>query len=235
MTEPTIARIRPITLVEQAAGQIEALVTTQRLAPGAALPSSAQLAEQLGVSRAVIREALAALDARGVITIANGKHATVRPVTSAPLVAFFQHAARREQHALGEFMEIRKGLEIQSAMLAAQRRTDVQCVELSATLLAMQAALYDLDAFTVQDVALHLQIARATRNQMLVRLLESIRETLADVIRAGRRRRLTTDQVQQVHTLHEAVVTAIIRGDPTAAGQAMEAHFDAIAMSVGAE
>ena len=75
----------------------------------------------------------------------------------------------------------------------------------------------------------------ATRNQMLVRLLESIRETLADVIREGRRRRLTTDQVQQVHTLHEAVVAAIIRGDPVTAGQAMEAHFDAIAMSVGVE
>lgn len=228
-----LTKIKSVTLVEQVVAQLSAMIGPEGIVPGAALPSSGQLASELGVSRAVIREALKSLEARGIIAVANGKNAIALPISSAPLTDFFQRAMLAQHGAVREFVEIRKGLEIQSATLAAQRRNDDDSACLRETIAAMRRTLYDVDAFTEHDVALHVQIARATRNTMLVHLIESLRETLKDTIREGRRRRFTDADVAQVQALHEALVAAIMRGEPAAAGQAMAQHFDAIAMSVG--
>lgn len=228
-----LTKVTRTTLVEQVTEQLLQLITAPAMTPGAALPSSAQLAANLGVSRTVVREAFKALEARGVIAVANGKNATVQPITSVPLQQFFQRAMQVEQQAVSEFMELRKGLETQSAALAAERRTAHDLVFIQTTFAAMQAHIGDVDAFAELDVTLHLQIAYATRNRMLLHLIESLRETLKDTIRAGRRRRSTPAQLAQIIELHCDVVDAIVASDPQAAARAMALHFDDIAMSIG--
>jgi len=84
------------------------------------------------------------------------------------------------------------------------------------------------DAFIEHDVTLHLLIAQASHNAMILRLIKSIRETLRTTVWEGHRRR-TKGQIEYIQQLHEAMVAGIEAGNPEKAGEAMANHFrDAI-------
>jgi GntR family transcriptional repressor for pyruvate dehydrogenase complex len=116
-------QLRRDTLAEQVAERLISLIEHDELAPGTLLPAEGKLALEFGVSRPVVREALKVLAAKDIVAIANGKGAMVRPMTSAPLRDFFQRALRNRHSTSVELLEVRKGIEVQSATLAAQRRT----------------------------------------------------------------------------------------------------------------
>jgi GntR family transcriptional repressor for pyruvate dehydrogenase complex len=220
------AQLRRETLSEQVADGLIALIEQDELAPGTLLPSEATLAAEFGVSRPVVREALKSLAAKDVITIANGIGAIVQPMTSAPLKDFFQRALRNRHATAVELLEVRKGIEVQSATLAAQRRTEAQLAELKSMLLALGNAVHDPAAFTLIDTKFHLLIAAASHNKMLYHLIESIREPMQKSMRAVSRRRVTEEQHAFALTAHARIVDAIEQAAPEAAGSAMAAHFD---------
>jgi GntR family transcriptional repressor for pyruvate dehydrogenase complex len=219
-------RLRRETLSQQVAEGLIALIEQDELAPGALLPSEATLAAEFGVSRPVVREALKALAAKDVITIANGKGAIVQPMTSAPLKDFFQRALRNRHATAVELLEVRKGIEVQSATLAAQRRTAVELAELKSILPALENAVHDPSAFTAMDTQFHLLVAAASHNKILHHLIESIRELMQESMRAVSRQRVTEEQHQFALTAHARIVDAIERAEPKEAGSAMAAHFD---------
>jgi DNA-binding FadR family transcriptional regulator len=219
-------RLRRETLSQQVAEGLIALIEQDELAPGALLPSEATLAAEFGVSRPVVREALKALAAKDVITVANGKGAIVQPMTSAPLKDFFQRALRNRHATAIELLEVRKGIEVQSATLAAQRRTAAELSELKAILPALGTAVHDPAAFTSVDTQFHLFVAAASHNKMLHHLIESIREPMQESMRAVSRRRVTEEQHAFALTAHARIVDAIEQAAPLAAGSAMAAHFD---------
>src|SRR5918995_6029171 len=159
-------QLRRDTLAEQVADGLIALIEGDGLVPGMLLPSEASLAAEFGVSRQVVREALKALAAKDVITIANGKGAIVRPMTSEPLRDFFQRALRNRHATAVELLEVRKGIEVQSATLAAQRRTSEELSELKSILPALGDAVHDPVAFTSIDTQFHLLVAAASHNKM---------------------------------------------------------------------
>jgi GntR family transcriptional repressor for pyruvate dehydrogenase complex len=218
-------KLNRTTLVEQVAHNLIECIDDNILKPGDTLPSSAELADRFNVSRPVVREALKVLEARGMIEISNGKKPIVKPITTEPLVGFFDRVVKVEREALKEFMEIRMGLEIQSAKLAAQRRTPQQLEQLQAVITAMRQNLHDLETFTDLDVEFHLLIANASHNAMMVRLLKSIRETLRLTVGEGLRLRVTGKQIESVQKGHEAILRAIEHGDSDQAGKAMHSHF----------
>jgi DNA-binding FadR family transcriptional regulator len=219
-------QLRRDTLAEQVANELVALIEGDGLVPGMLLPSEASLAQEFGVSRSVVREALKALAAKDVIAIANGKGAVVRPMTSAPLRDFFQRALRNRHATAIELLEVRKGIEVQSAALAAQRRTAAELSELTGILPALGGALHDPSVFVTIDTQFHLLIAAATHNKMLSHLIESIREPMQDSMREVSRQRVTEQQHAFALTAHARIIDAIERAAPEAAGSAMAAHFD---------
>src|SRR5215212_823443 len=219
-------QLRRETLSEQVADGLIALIERDELAPGALLPSEATLAAEFGVSRPVVREALKALAAKDVIAIANGKGAIVQPMTSAPLKDFFQRALRNRHATAIELLEVRKGIEVQSATLAAQRRTAAQLSELKSILPALGNAVHGPASFTAIDTQFHLLVAAASHNKMLHHLIESIREPMQESMRAVSRRRVTEEQHAFALTAHARIVDAIEQAAPLAAGSAMAAHFD---------
>ncbi len=218
--------LRRETLSQQVAEGLIALIEQDALPPGGLLPSEATLAAEFGVSRPVVREALKALAAKDVITIANGKGAIVQPMTSAPLRDFFQRALRNRHATAIELLEVRKGIEVQSATLAAQRRTAQELSELRTILPALGNAVHDPGAFTAIDTQFHLLVAAASHNKMLHHLIESIREPMQESMRAVSRRRVTEEQHAFALTAHARIVEAIEQAAPEAAGSAMAAHFD---------
>jgi GntR family transcriptional regulator, transcriptional repressor for pyruvate dehydrogenase complex len=218
--------LRRDTLAEQVAVRLMALIEGDQLAPGTLLPSEASLATEFGVSRPIVREALKVLAAKDVIAVANGKGAIVRPMTSEPLRDFFERALRNRHATAIELLEVRQGIEVQSAALAAERRTAAELSELKSILLALGEAVHDPAAFTSVDTQFHLLIAAASHNKMLHHLIESIREPMQESMRVVSRRRITREQHAFALTAHARIVDAIGRAAPEAAASAMAAHFN---------
>lgn len=221
-----MARLRRKTLAQQAAEQLSDYIERQPLAPGQWLPSEGQLAAQLGVSRSMLREALRMLEATGVVTVVNGKGAMVKPITGEVLAAFFSRAARNRREAMLEVLEVREGIEAQSAFLAAQRRTVDDVARLAQLVARMREQRPDKAAYSELDIALHLEIARASGNTMLYHLVESIRDALEESIRKRRFLEEATAVTEHTQRLHEDIVAAIGAGDPRGARDAMARHFD---------
>lgn len=220
------------TLAERAAAGLMAYIGSQELKPGQPLPSEARLAAEFGVSRQVIREALKSLQGRGVLEIVNGKGAIVRSPDSSTLLVFFTRALQVSRDAILELMEVRKGIEVQSALLAAERRTPEDVAQMLELTAAMRRHVRDPDAYIELDVALHLRIAAASHNAMLYHLVESLRQALTDTVREGLRRRRTVAQLDRVQALHEALVADLERGDPEGARRSMALHFDEAVMAL---
>ena len=212
------------TLGDQALEAISEYIA--RLEPGDQLPGEGLLAENLGVSRPVVREALKTLAGMGAIEMAKGRVAVVRPITSEPLMVYFNRAVRMKPRTIIELVEVRCGLELEAVGLATQRRTDADVAELRELVTAMRATLEDLDSYARLDVRLHFKIAEASGNAMLCHLVESVEEALRATIDAGLRCRRGIDELRRVQEIHEQIVDAVASGDPVQARIVMRTHFD---------
>jgi DNA-binding FadR family transcriptional regulator len=214
------------TLAEQVTDRLLEYIESQRLKPNDLLPSETSLAGSFGVSRPVIREALKNLEGKGVIEIVNGKGALIRPIDSDPLRQFFRRAMTMERSTMLELMEVRKGLEVQAAVLAAQRRDEKDLQALKLIVEAMGTNLGDLEAYTRLDVEFHLRIAAASHNMILLYLVESIREALRSTIAAGLQSRGSLLQVAIIQHTHERLLQALVESNTQEAMQIMAQHFD---------
>ncbi len=209
------------TLADQVTERLLEYIEAQHLKPGDLLPSETSLVTSFGVSRPVVREALKNLEGKGVIEIVNGKGALIRPIDSDPLRLFFRRAMQMEPCAMLELMEVRKGLEIQSAVLAAQRRNDADLEAIRRVLKAMRENVHDLNAFTQLDVEFHLRIAAASHNAMMVSLVESIRDALRNTIMAGLQSRGPALELEGIQRTHEELYDALVEGNVQAAMEMM--------------
>ena len=218
--------LRRETLHEQLAERLAQLVADRNLAPGDFLPSASAIAIEFGVSRPVVREALRTLEARGLIRTENGRGAIVQPVTNELLSHYFNLATTVDATALVELLEVRKGLEVESARLATQRATDEDLENISLIVEQMRAVVGKGKTYASLDAQLHLQIAEATHNTTLYHLIDSIRGPLRDTIEAGLRSRANAVHHQRVQELHEDLVQAMRARDPDAAASIMALHFD---------
>ena len=214
------------TLAEQVTDNLLAYIEAQHLKPGDLLPSETSLATSFGVSRPVIREALKSLEGKGIIEIVNGKGAIVKPIDSDPLRLFFQRAMQIERSTMLELMEVRKGLEVEAATLAASRRQSKDLDAIEKTVHAMRLALRDQEEYTRLDVEYHLLIAKASHNDMMVYLVESIRDALRNTISAGLRSRNNPAELETLQETHEKLLETLRQGDVEKARLIMTQHFD---------
>ncbi len=214
------------TLADQIEAHMRDLIVSERIGPGEILPSSMDLAAEFGVSRAIVREAMKSLQAKGLIEIANGKRARVRPMTNSVLIDFFDRFARTEREAVIDLLELRRGIEVQGARLAARRRTEEDLESMWASAHRMWATTGDLDALLDIDVELHLAIAKASKNAMMFHLIASIREVMRDTMREGLDAFQSDVDWEDNHTHHFRMVTMIDRRDEEKAAELMAQHFD---------
>ena len=110
------------------------------LAPGARLPSEAELAASHKVSRLTIREAVKVLAGRGLIGVARGRRAVVREPDGAVFGEFLATVMRHDAKGIFDLVEVRQALEIQSATLAAKRANRAGLAAIDSALDGMRAA-----------------------------------------------------------------------------------------------
>jgi GntR family transcriptional repressor for pyruvate dehydrogenase complex len=224
-------RIRPLAaahklsrgLFEQLAEQIK----SGRYAPGERLPTEQELTRAARVSRTVVREAVAALRAEGLVVTRQGVGAFV---SAMPQQAPFRIDPERMQ-SLDEIlnvMELRLGVEIESAGLAAERASRSQVRAIGVALEAMARAAGDGKSAVDEDLELHRAIAEATGNPEFSRFLQFIGRHLIPrrmvtglpESMGGRRAYLALIQEE-----HRRIYAAIRNGDAKAAREAMRRHL----------
>lgn len=206
---------------------LSARIGVGALRPGDRLPTERELMGTFGVSRTVVREAISGLRAEGLVVTQQGKG------------AFVSHQGARAAFRLTEadvvtlqdvvrVMEVRIGLEAETAALAARRRTDAQLAQMRSALEEIEASVEASDKSVDADQRFHRLVAEATGNGYFVELLRQFGSLLIPRARvdtfkndpAGRR-----EYLRRVNQEHEQVLRAIAVGDADAARAAMRVHL----------
>jgi len=233
MTTFDLAPIEHGSLTERTVEALLDHVLGRRLEPGTSLPSVAVLAESLGVSRPVVREALNALKALGIVEIANGKKAVIRDLDGEVLRIYFHRALQIIDDSLREVMEVRIGIEIRAAALAARNRSAAHLATLTTLVARMEAARGDAARFSRADSAFHLAIAEASGNRLVFHVVESLEAALRTASYRGVRAIGDEPALDAVLAEHRRLVEAIERRDETAAAALMHDHIDAAMRRMG--
>jgi len=174
--------IQPTRVSDNAIDQILNLIAEGRLKPGDRLPSERELVRQLEVSRASVREALRALEAKGIIEVKPGSGSFVRGDSqeeAGPNWVAWLLAHRQE---IMQLVELREALETRAAYLAAARASQEQIEAMGNAMDRMAEAIENGDPdLTVQaDKAFHESVAKACGNELMAYLLNAANEALAD-------------------------------------------------------
>lgn len=213
------------TLGDRASAALLEYIRNENLQPGAGLPSEIRLAELLGVSRPVVREALRNLRGLGVVEIFNGRGAVVRELSPASLEVFFSHALQTSANSLIALMELRTGLECEAAALAAARHTPAQAAAMWALVVEMRKVVDDPERYSDLDVQLHVEISQATGNELYHHMIRSIRAAMRDASLRGMKLRRDHSDTAIVQQMHEAIVARIVAGDAEGAFAEMKRHM----------
>ncbi len=217
----------PRNLTRELVERLSAEITGGKLAPGSKLPTEPELCAALGVSRTVVREAVAALRAEGLVVTRQGVGAFVTTDVQRRPFRIDPEGLRSIGEVL-EVMELRVGVESEAAGRAAERGTPAQIKRIQGALTAIDRAIRKGDIAVDQDFAFHHAIAEAANNAQFPRFLEFLGRFIIprQSIRVSRERpadrRLYLDAIQAEH---RAIFTAIAGGEATAARTAMRGHL----------
>lgn len=228
-------RLERGSLADRAREAVLGLIDQEGLTEGDPLPATGALAERFGVSRTVVREALAALAALGIIEVSNGRSATVRP-PDPELVRFYLARAIRESQddSFTTLMDVRGPLEVRAALRAAGRfAVGAEAPAGGRERLAqlreeLSVALPDSTLYPLLDLRLHQEIALLSGNFALQGLLEAVSIPLFRAMQDVRAARDVHGMVGSEHTDHLRIIDAILAGDPEAAATTMEVHMRAV-------
>ncbi|WP_432512304.1 FadR/GntR family transcriptional regulator [Kineococcus sp. SYSU DK001] len=208
--------------VSEVARQMTTLIAGGTFPAGSRLPPERRLAATLGVGRSAVREALAALEVLGLVTVRPGSGTYIRGSVSELLPTTLSWGLMLSAEHTAHLSEVRGALEVRAAALAAARCGPEDLDRLRGHLEAMEARTGDLRAFVEADAAFHLQLARAAGNAVLGDLLQTVRSLLRVWVDRGLR---SHEQALTACREHRAVYAAIAAGDGAAAGAAMDAHM----------
>lgn len=214
-------------LVDRVVNEIERLIIDGQLEPGMRLPPERDLADEIGVSRTVIREAVRILAARGLLETKQGVGTTVQQITRDQIVEPLNRLVQIRDGGVSfeELHQVRSILEVEIAELAASKSTEADIANLRQIMTDMEANQDNPDAFASKDANFHQALARMTHNPLLDLLSGVIRDLLEDYIALVTRR---IDVRQQVLPYHYRILDRVAARDPEGARQAMREHLKQI-------
>ncbi len=205
----------PSGLTDRVAGALLEKIGEGAFSPGARLPSENALAQQFGVSRTVLREAISRLKHEGVVEGRQGsgvyvtQQAGVKPLR-------IEIGAVESMESVLQIMELRRAIEAEAAAQAALRRTDAQWMEIEGALKRIDDDVAAGKDGVAADLAFHRSITQASGNPFVTKTLEFLSQYLETASR---------DFSRQLREEHAAIAVAIHNRDPFAARNAAEVHI----------
>ncbi|MSU89120.1 FCD domain-containing protein [Rhodobacteraceae bacterium 2CG4] len=220
---------RGATLSDQVSRALRDGITDGAWPVGTGLPSEAALAREMQVSRTVIREAVSRLKAEGLLSSRQGRGTVVasdRPRRGFAIDADDMANLRK----LSQILELRLGLEVEAAALAARRRGARDLAEIAAARDAFRqaaaAAAPDIRAGVAADLRFHRAICAATGNDYYIDLFACLSASLRETVAAGRQQAIRRGGAGRAAAAeHDGILHAIEAGDAIAAGAQMRRHL----------
>jgi len=213
-------------LYEQIVAQIVERILNGELRPGDKLPAERKLAEQFGVSRTAIREAMKALMQSGLVVIQPGRGTFVTDSTSMVVRQSIDMLVRvGNETSIKDLIEVREMLEPEVAALAAVRASSEDIQSMEEAVKAMDQAMDDPETFIEADLDFHLALAQGSNNALIPVLIDS----LVDLLREHRKRAASVEGgIERGQPYHKIISEAIKRNDANAARDSMRAHLEQI-------
>jgi GntR family transcriptional repressor for pyruvate dehydrogenase complex len=226
---PGLRSVQHVSPTQQVREQLLAAIERGDFPPGALLPSERALCATFGVSRVSIREAIAGLDAMGLITVQQGRGAFVREGVAGRYAGPFGKYLQLHRAELVELLKVRGALDELTAEEAALRGSAADLAKVTDACQQFQAAVendpHDLAKLAELDVAFHMSIAESAGGVLLPNLVRELNGLLEES------RRITlglTGQPLRSAQQHQAIADAILAGDAVAARRAANLHVAAV-------
>jgi DNA-binding FadR family transcriptional regulator len=217
--------LQRVSLSNMAVDELLRLIQERELQASDSLPPTAELAEELDVSRTVIREAIAELAGQGLLQRRQGKETVIQLPDASQLERLLRLRFVVKGADFRSLQEYREVIEVGSARLAAERATAEDVAALAERLKELRAAAGG-DEMHLKDQAFHREIARMSGNDMVLLTLDGITPLLVELrqhawagwTKAG-------GQLDEVIEAHQLVFDAVAAGDGPAAADAMQRHL----------
>ena len=213
-------------LVRTAIDAIKDHIRTKQLRVGDTLPSESYFAEQLGVSRAVMREAFGALAALKQIDVGNGRRARVGALDGSVLAESLEHAISTAQIGMADVWDVRRTIEMRTAALAAENASSEQIERIVALAEAMARDYQPHDRTTDDDIAFHLAIAEASGNALFFKIVASFVPLMRIAVPLAWETRKSAEERHDILDRHRRLARAIADRKPVEAQDWMGSHFD---------
>ncbi len=214
-------------LAEIVVAQLASRIDSGLYPPGEKIPSSAQLCEEFGVSRTVIREAVTSLKVGGRVITRQGDGVYVTGKDTKTLN--FEISRIDDIRSAMQILELRLGVEMQSVALAATRRTPEALAEIARAYDHLESLQSDDAEIEAQaDFEFHLAIAKATRNPHFPRVLQAVMGEISFDLVLKHRQSARTYQtyLKKINKEHAVILAAITQGDAKAAKNALALHLE---------
>lgn len=220
--------IKSTRVYEQVVEQIKQMIIEGTLKKGDKLPTERDLAEQLKVSRTSVREALRALEVVGLVESRQGAGNYIRESFENSLFEPMSMMFLLEKGTPLEILEFRKVLEVEAAVLAAAR-IEKEEIEVLGILLDKMKACDDEDRSITLDKEFHYTIAKASKNLLIINILQVISQLIDEFIKDSRKKILRfEDNSVKLKVQHEALYNALKNKDVEEALRAINDHFKLI-------
>lgn len=215
-------------LTHRVIAELRQKIVSGALKPGDKLPTEPALIRHFGVSRTVIREAIAGLRADGLVEPRQGVGVFVLEAPASNSELPLLTLPTRKISDIIESLELRTAVEVEAAGLAAVRCSPAQEAEIHSRLKDFEARVKAGDATDAEDFAFHVAVAEAANNQQFKEFLaflgrrtiprSQLRRAVGDSVRP-----LASDE--KLYREHCAIFEAILARDPAAARDAMRRHL----------
>ena len=215
-------------LSQKISNRLRGMVHSGELAPGDQLPTELELTRTHGVSRTVIREAIAALRSEGLVIARQGSGVFVAQSNSMGSRLAKINFEPEKLSSIIEVLELRAAVESEAAALAAERRSPAELARIRECHRAVAKAMENGEPGEMEDFTLHLAIAESTHNKHFVEFFRFLggrtipRAQLSNDCEAAIGQRTYWALIQ---TEHERIVMAICEQDATGAHEAMRDHL----------
>ena len=206
------------------AAQIGREILEGRIAAGEKLPTEHLLAKTFGVSRSVVREAIAQLRNEGLVETRQGVGAFATEFERRQSLRI-EHGDPTDRLAFHNLYQLRIPLEIEAAGLAAIHRSSDDLDRLDETLEQMTGAEKWTEQGIVADLAFHRALATATQNEYFPLFTSFIAERISLAIQTARSKAVLEEIVEVTIAEHVAIRDAVAKGDPVEARRAMRRHL----------
>jgi GntR family transcriptional repressor for pyruvate dehydrogenase complex len=221
---PELQAVARVTLAEQVAMQIAAMVQSGRWNAGEKLPAEAELCTSLGVGRSTLREALKSLAFIGMVRMRAGDGTYVAEPPKGVLDRILAKGLLKSERDLADVCETRMVLETEMAGLAAERATaeDIQLME-SVIRAGSEILAGTRRGYSEIDLKFHLAVAHSCHNKLLERLLADIRGLLVEWIEKSQE---LPGLLENAHEQHRRIFKAIAEHDPATSRREMRTHLE---------